>query len=79
MEIYMSQESLTSKLDLDQAAITKEIEVYRLNITLQASKIIDKLLNREGEEVDHTQLLSNIEKDQINAALKVLEIAYKSS
>ncbi|MBO1062124.1 MAG: hypothetical protein HEQ14_14640 [Aphanizomenon flos-aquae CP01] len=75
----MSQESLTSKLDLDQAAITKEIEVYRLNITLQASKIIDKLLNREGEEVDHTQLLSNIEKDQINAALKVLEIAYKSS
>jgi hypothetical protein len=79
MEIYMSQESLTSKLDLDQAAITKEIEVYRLNITLQASKIIDKLLNREGEEVDHTELLSNIEKDQINAALKVLEIAYKSS
>lgn len=75
----MSQESLTSKLDLDQAAITKEIEVYRLNITLQASKIIDKLLNREGEEVDHTELLSNIEKDQINAALKVLEIAYKSS
>lgn len=75
----MSQESSTSELELDPAAITKEIEVYRLKLTLQASKIIDKFLNKEGDEVSYPAGLSPIEKEQINSALKILEIAHKSS
>jgi len=77
----MSQESPTSEsdLNLDEIEIAKNVEFYRLKLTLQASKIIAKFLNKEGEEASHSALLSNTEKEQINIALKILEIAYKSS
>jgi hypothetical protein len=68
MGIYMSQESLTSELSLNQIEINAKKEFY--NLALEASKWIKA-------SADSNKFVNADHQQKIKIALQILEIAYK--